>query len=176
MGSKPHRIMDRRGFVMNPAVVTPPPSNRPIGWLAAVVSTFSFSIAAPIATLIIATGLDPTHLLVVRDLASGNVLLATPAPGESASLVVTVLASLFRWFGAPLVLKLDNGGPFITDEIKDLLRRHGVLPLYSPPGLPRYNGAVEAYNIKIQSFPGMLVASPFGFPPAEFFAADPKNP
>lgn len=39
-----------------------------------------------------------------------------------------------------------------------------------------YNGAVEAYNIKIQSFPGMLVAGPFGFPPAEFFAADPKNP
>ena len=39
-----------------------------------------------------------------------------------------------------------------------------------------YNGAVEAYNIKVQSFPGMLVAGPFGFPPAEFFAADPKNP
>lgn len=29
-----------------------------------------------------------------------------------------------------------------------------------------YNGAVEAYNIKIQSFPGMLVAGPFGFPPS----------
>jgi LemA protein len=35
-----------------------------------------------------------------------------------------------------------------------------------------YNGAVEAYNIKVQSFPGMLVARPLNFPPAEFFAAD----
>ena len=35
-----------------------------------------------------------------------------------------------------------------------------------------YNGAVEAYNIKVQSFPGLLVARPFAFSPAEFFAAD----
>jgi LemA protein len=35
-----------------------------------------------------------------------------------------------------------------------------------------YNGAVEAYNIKVQSFPGVLVAGPFGFPQAEFFSAD----
>jgi transposase InsO family protein len=95
-----------------------------------------------------------THLLIVRDLASGKVLLAIPTPGESATLVITVLASLFRWFGAPLVLKLDNGGPFITDELKDLLRQHGVLPLYSPPRLPRYNGSVEAGigSIKTRAF------------------------
>jgi LemA protein len=35
-----------------------------------------------------------------------------------------------------------------------------------------YNGAVEAYNIKVQSFPGLLVARPLAFAPAEFFAAD----
>ncbi|MGE5837916.1 MAG: LemA family protein [Acidobacteriota bacterium] len=35
-----------------------------------------------------------------------------------------------------------------------------------------YNGAVEAYNIKVQSFPGMLLARPLGFPSAEFFTAD----
>jgi LemA protein len=35
-----------------------------------------------------------------------------------------------------------------------------------------YNGAVEAYNIKVQSFPGLLVARPLAFVPAEFFAAD----
>jgi LemA protein len=34
-----------------------------------------------------------------------------------------------------------------------------------------YNGAVEAYNIKVQSRPGVLVARAFGFTPAEFFAA-----
>lgn len=35
-----------------------------------------------------------------------------------------------------------------------------------------YNGAVEIYNIRVQSFPGLLVARAFGFRPAEFFAAD----
>lgn len=35
-----------------------------------------------------------------------------------------------------------------------------------------YNGAVETYNIRVQSFPSLLVARTFGFQPAEFFAAD----
>ncbi len=35
-----------------------------------------------------------------------------------------------------------------------------------------YNGAVEAYNIKVESFPGLLLARPFGFGSAEFFSAD----
>lgn len=35
-----------------------------------------------------------------------------------------------------------------------------------------YNGAVEAYNIKVQSFPGLMVARPLGFSPAEFFTAE----
>lgn len=35
-----------------------------------------------------------------------------------------------------------------------------------------YNGAVEAYNIKVQSFPALLVSRPLGFAPAEFFTAD----
>jgi transposase InsO family protein len=85
-----------------------------------------------------------THLLLVRDLPSGFILMAIPTYGQSTTVVVHILASLFRWFGAPLVIKMDNGGPFITDEVKDLLREHGVLPLYSPPGTPSYNGAIEA--------------------------------
>jgi len=35
-----------------------------------------------------------------------------------------------------------------------------------------YNGAVETYNVKVESFPGMLVAGPAGFKRAEFFAAE----
>ncbi|MEZ5318822.1 MAG: LemA family protein [Vicinamibacterales bacterium] len=35
-----------------------------------------------------------------------------------------------------------------------------------------YNGAVEAYNNRVQTVPGVLVARLFGFPPAEFFAAE----
>jgi LemA protein len=37
-----------------------------------------------------------------------------------------------------------------------------------------YNGAVELYNIKVQSVPGVLVAGPLGFTPAEFFEAEPR--
>ena len=35
-----------------------------------------------------------------------------------------------------------------------------------------YNGAVRIYNTRIESFPDMLVAKPFAFAPAEFFAVD----
>jgi LemA protein len=35
-----------------------------------------------------------------------------------------------------------------------------------------YNGAVETYNIKVESVPGLLVARLLGFTSAEFFAAD----
>lgn len=35
-----------------------------------------------------------------------------------------------------------------------------------------YNGAVEAYNNKVQRVPGLFVARPFGFEAAEFFTAD----
>lgn len=36
-----------------------------------------------------------------------------------------------------------------------------------------YNGAVELYNTRVQTVPGILVARPFGFAPAEFFSAEP---
>ena len=35
-----------------------------------------------------------------------------------------------------------------------------------------YNGAVETYNIKVEAMPGLLIAGPFRFVPAEFFAVD----
>ncbi len=35
-----------------------------------------------------------------------------------------------------------------------------------------YNGAVEIYNVRVESFPGLLVAGPTGFKRAEFFAAE----
>ena len=35
-----------------------------------------------------------------------------------------------------------------------------------------YNGAVEHYNIKVESVPGVLIAGPFGFRRSEFFTAE----
>jgi transposase InsO family protein len=83
-------------------------------------------------------------VILLRDLASGKTLLAILTAGQSAQAATNVLETAFRWFGVPLAVKEDNGGPFSSEYVKALLRRHGVLPLYSPPGTPRYNGSVEA--------------------------------
>jgi putative transposase len=88
-------------------------------------------------------GLDG-YLLAVRDLASGQQLLWRPAPAATAEVVIGELAALFAAHGPPLVLKTDNGSAFGADAWLDFLKQHGVLALFSPPGTPRYNGAIEA--------------------------------
>ena len=53
---------------------------------------------------------------------------------------------LFLEHGPPWVLKSDNGPGFVADETRRFLDRWQVLPLYSPPYTPEYNGAIEAGN------------------------------
>lgn len=84
------------------------------------------------------------RVLLVRDLASGMQLLALPCEGEGSNVVVAALRGLFTRFGPPLVMKSDNGSAFISEEVQALLWRFGVLFLPSPPGIPAYNGSVEA--------------------------------
>jgi transposase InsO family protein len=43
-----------------------------------------------------------------------------------------------------LVLKSDNGSPFTAGLVGQLAHDFGVELLFSPPGMPRYNGAIEA--------------------------------
>jgi transposase InsO family protein len=86
-----------------------------------------------------------TDLLAVRDLASGVQLLWLPVPEATATTTTTAaLLSLFMLYGAPLVLKLDNGSPFVAGATRELLAQWRVIPLYSPPGRPQYNRAIEA--------------------------------
>jgi transposase InsO family protein len=84
------------------------------------------------------------RILLVRDLASGATLLALPCEDETAQTAVAAMKSLFLEFGAPLVLKADNGSAFIAQAMKDLAYAFGVTLLYSPPHYPAYNGACEA--------------------------------
>jgi transposase InsO family protein len=84
------------------------------------------------------------RLLAVRDLASGYQLLWLPVADESEETAVHGLQSLFQQYGAPLVLKSDNGSAFIGDSFAVLLRSFQVLQLFSPPRLPSYNGSCEA--------------------------------
>jgi transposase InsO family protein len=90
--------------------------------------------------------IDGTYarLLLVRDLASGRQLVALPCRDETTNTVRAVLEALFLRFGVPLVLKSDNGSAFREKWLKDLVRRKKILWLYSPPAMPRYNGACEA--------------------------------
>jgi transposase InsO family protein len=89
-------------------------------------------------------GRDDEHALCVRDVASGSTLYAAVVTSECADEVCAVLERLFAEHGAPLVLKSDNGPAFVHQDLKDLIARHDVLGLYSPPRTPRYNGACEA--------------------------------
>src|SRR6185436_7725252 len=43
----------------------------------------------------------------------------------------------------PLFFKRDLGSPLNCQAMDQVLERHAVLPLNSPPGYPRYNGSME---------------------------------
>jgi transposase InsO family protein len=88
-------------------------------------------------------GLYP-YLLGVRDLASGQQLLWRPLTSANAEEAILALQLLFALHGAPLVLKTDNGSPFIAEHTLAFLAQCGVLPLFSPPRVPQYNGSIEA--------------------------------
>jgi transposase InsO family protein len=88
-------------------------------------------------------GLFP-YLLAVRDLASGYTLAWLPLPDLTTDVLLPVLGQLFARQGAPLVLKSDNGSAFRAEHTLHFLEAAGVIPLFSPPHWPRYNGAIEA--------------------------------
>jgi transposase InsO family protein len=84
------------------------------------------------------------YLVAVRDLASGFQLSWMPLMDPRAETAIEVLRMLFALHGAPLILKMDNGAAFIAEGMKSFLEDAGVIPLYSPPYWPRYNGSIEA--------------------------------
>lgn len=84
------------------------------------------------------------YVVAVRDLASGLMLAWQPLPDLTKEVTVAALARLVALFGAPLVLKMDNGSAFRAAPTKEFLEGRGVIPLYSPPSCPGYNGAIEA--------------------------------
>jgi len=87
-----------------------------------------------------------SHLLNVRDLASGRLLYSQPCHGETEAMATAAMKELFAQWGAPLVLKIDGGPGFKAAGFQRLLEAYGVIALYSPPYTPRYNGACEAGN------------------------------
>lgn len=83
------------------------------------------------------------HLHQVQDLASRYKF--TPLVGEQVlgATVALHLEQLFERYGPPLVLKRDNGPNLNHQAVDEVLRRHLVVPLNSPPQYPPYNGGME---------------------------------
>lgn len=86
------------------------------------------------------------QIFAVRDLASHRQLAWCGVPSSGAQDVQQVLTHLFTIHGAPLVLKSDQGSAFTAETTGTLLRVWQVTPLFSPKGLPQYNGALERAN------------------------------
>lgn len=84
------------------------------------------------------------YVLHVRDLASQYYLAAHPVRRGSARVVCDVLRAICADAAPPLVLKVDNGSPFISRDLQAWAARAGTLLLHSPPACPRYNGSIEA--------------------------------
>src|SRR5439155_5635571 len=55
-----------------------------------------------------------------------------------------VLRAVCASADAPLVLKVDNGAPFRSHDLRAWADRMGTHVLHSPPRCPRYNGSIEA--------------------------------
>jgi hypothetical protein len=89
-------------------------------------------------------GADKIKITPLRDLAS-KYQLPTPLvqPREEGVNIALYLDQMFKKEGAPMFLKRDLGSPLNCHAVDEVLERHRVLPLNSPPGYPRYNGSME---------------------------------
>lgn len=61
------------------------------------------------------------------------------------------LAATFDRFGAPLLLKRDNGGNLNHAAVNAVLEDYFVLPLNSPVHYPPYNGAIEEAQTELKN-------------------------
>jgi len=62
------------------------------------------------------------------------------------------LSKLFSEFGAPLLLKRDNGSNLNHAAVDDVLKEHMVIALNSPPYYAPYNGSIEHANGELKSY------------------------
>jgi hypothetical protein len=89
-------------------------------------------------------GPDKTKITPLRDLASKYQLpVPLVARHEDGEQIALYLDRMFRKQGPPMFLKRDLGSPLNCSAINEVLERHWVLPLNSPPAWPRYNGSME---------------------------------
>jgi len=72
-------------------------------------------------------------------------LLAVVDSYDSSSVAASLELDI-QCNGAPLVYRLDRARCHRTDEVHEVLSRHGVLVLHGPPRHPQYYGQLERQN------------------------------
>lgn len=86
------------------------------------------------------------HLLVSGDGAIPYRTSWTVVPRYDGVSVARVLADDFDHNGAPLVLRFDRARQHDVAAVREVLNRHGVLPLHGPARHPQYYGQLERLN------------------------------
>jgi transposase InsO family protein len=79
----------------------------------------------------------------IQDLGSRYKFSPLVAEQITAEKVAAQLEELFGSYGAPLVLKRDNGPALNGQAVNAVLGKHLVIPLNSPSYYPPYNGGME---------------------------------
>lgn len=77
----------------------------------------------------------------------------------NTSVVIKALQELFRLEGAPQELVSDNGVQFVSSEMEDFLRVHGIKHSCTALYSPRQNGLVERMNRTIKNSLQLAVAN-----------------
>lgn len=86
------------------------------------------------------------HLLVSGDGAIPYRTSWTVVPRYDGASVARALADDFDRNGAPLVLRFDRARQHDVAAVREVLTRHGVLPLHGPARHPQYYGQLERLN------------------------------
>jgi hypothetical protein len=103
---------------------------------------------------------QPLWLNTLQDLGSSYKLPGLLGPLAPGAQIADHLERLFHAYGAPLILKRDNGSNLNHHDVNALLAAWGVIPLNSPAAYPQYNGAIEHAQREIKAQLGDLSPRP----------------
>lgn len=107
---------------------------------------------------------DKVYLNHMQDLASRYKFSPLTGGVPCGEEIAGYLAALFDRYGAPLLLKRDNGGNVNHAAVNQVLSDHYVLPLNSPVYYPPYNGAIEEAQNELKAGLKMKLAHKPGCP------------
>jgi hypothetical protein len=94
---------------------------------------------------------DKVYLNHMQDLASRYKFSPLTGGVPCGEEIAGYLAAAFDRYGAPLVLKRDNGGNVNHAAVNQVLSDYFVLPLNSPVHYPPYNGAIEEAQMELKN-------------------------